>query len=266
MRPSSAVKLMVVATLRPSTSAHMLAPLPRWATTVRPAAARGSVLREQRGDVLVGQSVKAVAADALLGVAAGQSERLRHGRLRAVKGGIEARDLRQRGRAFRDGPDRRQVVGLVQRRQRNERFELGERRGVDENRAREARAAMDDTMPDGHDAMLAEHAASAPAEEVVDRALVSELRPGRPFLLRDHVAGRAGDEARPGRQPLELAPQEEPRRILIEEDGELQARRARIQHEQRVGHVVVASNVHAEDHPGQVQSVISGRSLPCSCA
>lgn len=40
--PSNAVKLMVVATLRPACSAHMLAPLPRWATTVRPSAARRS--------------------------------------------------------------------------------------------------------------------------------------------------------------------------------------------------------------------------------
>ena len=37
------VKLIVLAMLCPSCMAHMLAPLPRWATTVRPAAARASV-------------------------------------------------------------------------------------------------------------------------------------------------------------------------------------------------------------------------------
>jgi hypothetical protein len=40
--PSTAVKPMVVATLRPASIAHMLEPLPRWNTTVRPAAARSS--------------------------------------------------------------------------------------------------------------------------------------------------------------------------------------------------------------------------------
>jgi hypothetical protein len=41
-RPSIAVKPMVVATLTPARSAHMLAQFPRWATTVRPAAAAAS--------------------------------------------------------------------------------------------------------------------------------------------------------------------------------------------------------------------------------
>ncbi|MNN62142.1 hypothetical protein D3C81_1774230 [compost metagenome] len=41
-RPSTAVKPMVLATLRPPCMAHRLAPLPRWATTTRPAAAAGS--------------------------------------------------------------------------------------------------------------------------------------------------------------------------------------------------------------------------------
>ena len=41
-RPSTAVKPIVLATLRPPTMAHMLLPLPRWATTVRPDAAFAS--------------------------------------------------------------------------------------------------------------------------------------------------------------------------------------------------------------------------------
>jgi len=41
-RPSTAVKPIVLATLRPPASAHRLLPLPRWATTVRPEAARAS--------------------------------------------------------------------------------------------------------------------------------------------------------------------------------------------------------------------------------
>ena len=40
--PSAAVKPIVLATLRPPAIAHMLAPLPRWRTTVLPRAARSS--------------------------------------------------------------------------------------------------------------------------------------------------------------------------------------------------------------------------------
>ena len=70
-----------------------------------------------------------------------------------MKRGVEARDLRQRRRASRDGPDRREVVRLMQRRERNQRFELGERRVVDQHGLREAHAAVDDAMADGDEAM-----------------------------------------------------------------------------------------------------------------
>ena len=40
--PSRPVKLIVLAMLRPPSRAHMLAPLPRWSTTVLPRAARSS--------------------------------------------------------------------------------------------------------------------------------------------------------------------------------------------------------------------------------
>jgi len=43
IRPSTAVNPIVLAMLTPWSSAHMLAPLPRCSTTVRPAAAFGSV-------------------------------------------------------------------------------------------------------------------------------------------------------------------------------------------------------------------------------
>ncbi len=41
--PSTAVNPIVLATLRPPCIAHMLAPLPRCRTMVRPAAARGEL-------------------------------------------------------------------------------------------------------------------------------------------------------------------------------------------------------------------------------
>ena len=65
-RPSSAEKPIVVATLRPARSAQSEAPLPRCATTTRPLGDRRRDLRQDRGDVFVGQPVKAVAAHAAL--------------------------------------------------------------------------------------------------------------------------------------------------------------------------------------------------------
>ena len=41
-RPSSAVKPIVLSTLRPPSSAHIEAPLPRWATITRPPAISGA--------------------------------------------------------------------------------------------------------------------------------------------------------------------------------------------------------------------------------
>src|SRR4051812_27331051 len=103
--------------------------------------------------------MKSVAAYALLGVATRKRKLLRDGRLCPMKSGIEACNLRQLGGAPRQRPDGRQVVRLMQGRQRNERLELGERSRVDEHGVGEARAPMDDSMPDGDDATLAEHAA-----------------------------------------------------------------------------------------------------------
>ena len=100
-RPSTAVKPIVLATLRPPTIAHMLLPLPRCATTVRPAAAFGIELRQHAGDVLVGQAVEAVAPHAALGDRRRQREGLRHLGLGAMEGGVEAGDLRQVGAKLR---------------------------------------------------------------------------------------------------------------------------------------------------------------------
>ena len=93
--PSTAVKPIVLATLRPSRIAHRLAPLPRWATIRRASGQRGLGLAEPRDDVVVGQAVEAVAADAGCRELARQGEFLGKRRLVAVEGGVEAGDLRQ---------------------------------------------------------------------------------------------------------------------------------------------------------------------------
>jgi hypothetical protein len=134
-RPSTAVKPIVLATLRPADSAHMLAPLPRCSTTVRPRRPRVE-LRQHRGDVLVGQAVEAVAAHAR-----GVGELLGSANLRQL--GLRCGGRRCRSRPPAAGPGgaraaagSAQVVRLVQRRQRHELLQVGEHRAVDAHRAR----------------------------------------------------------------------------------------------------------------------------------
>ncbi len=60
--------------------------------------------------------MKAIAADSLVAEAAWQGNRLRDRRLRLVKCGVEAGDLREGRRHLCDGLHCRDVVRLVQRR------------------------------------------------------------------------------------------------------------------------------------------------------
>src|SRR5215475_8061832 len=89
-RPSSAVKPIVLSTLRPPESAHIEAPLPRCATTTRRLAIAGAThalgVERLRDRVMVGDGVVA-----------------------AVERGVEARDLGQPRPVRPQRADRRQV-------------------------------------------------------------------------------------------------------------------------------------------------------------
>ncbi|MOA37871.1 hypothetical protein D3C78_1595000 [compost metagenome] len=60
----------------------------------------------------------------------------------AVKRRVEARHLRYPGAAFTNHADGRQVVGLMQRRQRRERIQLGQHGIVHQHRFGQVRPAM----------------------------------------------------------------------------------------------------------------------------
>ena len=148
--------------------------------------------RQHRGDVFVGQAVKAVAAHAFLGEAARQGEGLRHLWLRPVKRGVEAGDLRHTGAILRHRLDGGHVVRLVQRRQRDQRFQLRQRSPRRRARARRTHAAMHDAMPDGDDAVLAERTVPTPGEKEFDRALMPSWVPdGHSFSPTTAVSLRA---------------------------------------------------------------------------
>ena len=108
----------------------------------------GRHLRQAAGDEFVGQAVEAVAAHAFVVEMLRDRVVVRQRIVAAVEGGVEAGDLRQVGGARENGADRREIVRLVQRRQRHIAFELGQHLVVDQDRPVVVRAAMHDAMPD----------------------------------------------------------------------------------------------------------------------
>src|SRR5262249_11465807 len=77
--------------------------------------------RQYRGNVFVREAVKAIASYALLVERVGQRESLRDLRRSPVEGGVKASDLRQFGIEGHHHLDRREIVRLVQWRERRQR-------------------------------------------------------------------------------------------------------------------------------------------------
>jgi hypothetical protein len=91
--------------------------------------------------------------------------------------------------------------------------------------------AVDDAMANSNDAVLAHCTFPTPGEKEFDRAVMSELSPGRPLLFADDGSVIASNEARLRQQPFELAAQQRPWRAFIEEDRKLEARRTCVKNE-----------------------------------
>src|SRR5258708_33571674 len=71
-------------------------------------------------DVFIGKPVKSIPPDTLIVQSAGYGVVVRDRVVIAVKGRVEAGDLGQSGKIAEQGADRRQIVGLMQRRERRE--------------------------------------------------------------------------------------------------------------------------------------------------
>ena len=137
--PSTAVKPIVVATLRPASIAHMLEPLPRCSTMVLAAAALRVHARQLGGDVLVGQAVEAVSLHAGVVELGRQGESPGDVGIRPVEGRVETGHLRKVGRALQQPGYGRQIVRLLQGRQRDEVLERLERLPRHPDRSRVSR-------------------------------------------------------------------------------------------------------------------------------
>jgi hypothetical protein len=73
---------------------------------------------------------------------------IREGAMTAVEGCIEAGDLRQARKSIQNRPDRRQIVGLMQRRQGDVLLQIGEHAVIDQDRSIVLGTAVDDPMSD----------------------------------------------------------------------------------------------------------------------
>jgi hypothetical protein len=197
----------------------------------------GIQLRQGARNVFVGQAVEAVAAHAALGDGRRQRERLRQLGLRAVERGVEAGDLRHLRQAPGDQPDRREVMRLVQWRERHELLQLLHHPGVEPDGLRVRHAAVHHAMAHGGEAVCAAMRLQE-LDEVRHAAVVAEARALAPVLLPEARARRVpGGEARRRIQALEepgKAQRELP--ALLKEERELDAGGARVEDEDRVGH------------------------------
>ena len=116
--------------------------------------------------------MEAVAAHPLGGERPRQGELLCERRRAAMKGGVEAGDLRHFGCDGADRADRGDVVRLVQRRQRHQFLDRGEHFVVDQHRLRISEAAMDHAMADPRKGRLAADMGGEPVMNSRHRAVM----------------------------------------------------------------------------------------------
>jgi hypothetical protein len=177
--------------------------------------------------------VEAVAPHSRVVQLAGKGEHLRELRLSAMERRVEARHLGQVGPALEQEPDRRQVVGLVQRGERNELRQVFEHRAVDAHRFGVPEPAVHDAVPDARELQLAE---LLPHErhDVLQRAIVAELAAFA--QVRVETVAPAGSLRRSAARcdGLGLAAHHQPGRRP--EQRELDARRAGVENRDRLAH------------------------------
>ena len=167
------------------------------------------VLTQCLRDEFIRQAMKSVAPHATLGNRPGQRERLRERRLATVKSGVEACNLRHVRQAFEQRPDRREIVRLMQWRQRNEFFELGHHRRIDQHRRTVGDTSVHHAVADCREVMLRKIPAQE-QDQVIERAFVAELRAVTPRTLGNNgVGGVLRDEARRREQSFGLAPRQQ---------------------------------------------------------
>ena len=188
-------------------------------------------LAQLSGDELVGKSVKAVTAHALVVIGAGQSEGVVDEGVAAMESGIEAGDLRRRREGLHRRLDPGEVVRLVQRRERNEPLKRRDHGLVDQLRLHEIRPAVHDAMADRDDRRIVARLPE-PAENGAHRGVMVD-RAGRRIERETALLARGRRHAAlSGRaDALDLSRSKLARLGAVDkrEGGEFERRRTRVQ-------------------------------------
>ena len=175
--------------------------------------------------VFVRQAVEPVALEARAAEVPWEGHELGDRRLAAMKARVEAGDLRHAGQPLGHRVDGREVVGLMQRRKRDERPEVLQHFGSNDRRTGVIGAAVHNAVTDA-DHVRAGVTGSHPCRhEHEGRACVVHV--GVHAMLTDRVAGRVlHGESRGRADRVHLAADLEPPQLLPRApvDAELQAR------------------------------------------
>jgi len=208
--------------------------------------------RQDRGDVLVGQTVETVAPDPLFGEFPRQGEGLRDRGDRGVERRVETGHLGDSREPPADIADGGQVVGLMQGSQGHECLEIGEDLPVHDNRPRVSRPPVDDPVTHGPDAVGGAGLAAAPGEDRLHGPLLAQLRTGGPGPLCEDVSVFVpGLEAGLREKPLHLPVGQDAQRFApLFVESELQARGSRVDHDDDIAHCPTSPRICPAAGPG----------------
>ena len=150
--------------------------------------------------------------------------------------GVEAGDLRDVGRRRGNELDGREIVRLVQRRQRHQLFERGHDARIDADRRREFSAAVDDAMAEREHGTAGQELAPE-IQDLGGGALVIELALGPAALGDGRARGIGGRKVCGESDVLDLSVKQQRAVAARLVERELDARRAGIEDGDAAGHI-----------------------------
>lgn len=195
-------------------------------------------LTEARDKKLIGNAMEPIPTHAIVGEAARQGKGLRQRGLAPVEGRVETRDLRLMRRHVEDCSDRRQVMRLVQRRQRGKFAEFLQHLSGHDDRLVEMDAAMDNAVAEANDFRADEQRAADHDDFahgcVVIKAIVREFA-----IVQCGARGANDSQMRIDADAFDLTLEDQFvfwRRFI---DRELDARRTGVDDRDAIGHIIL---------------------------
>ena len=236
-RPSSAVNPRLLSTLRPLFQGAQAGAAAQVGHDDAPLSNLWCDLWQDRRDVFVRQTVKAVALHAGAADLPGQRNHLRDGRLTAMEARVEAGDLRHAGKPIAHRVNRRQVVGLMKRSERDQLPQILQNLWRDNGWTGIPRTSMHDAVTDTKHARAAVLGAEPLGESTERGAPILDGAVQR-IVGEDAVPSVLRRESRRGPDALDLPPRLQAPAFDLRPpiDAELEARGARVEHDRVVVH------------------------------